>query len=104
MTLDDLLAIRPVDPAYLEQELHEMHQEARLYQLKQLRKNTGLTQAQLAQRLGVSQHRVSQIENGDLTNAKVDTLKKYLEALGASIVITAEDSNGQSLKLLATAS
>ncbi|MDO4252134.1 MAG: helix-turn-helix transcriptional regulator [Rothia sp. (in: high G+C Gram-positive bacteria)] len=102
MTLDDMLTIRPVDSAYMEQELKEMREETRLYQLKELRKNTGLTQSQLAQRLGVSQHRISQIENGDLTNTKVETLKKYLEALGTSINITAESPNGQSLKLLAT--
>lgn len=101
MTLDEMLALRPVDPTYIEQELKEMREETRLYRLKELRKNTGLTQSQLAQRLGVSQHRISQIENGDLANTKVETLKKYLEALGASITITAESPNGQSLKLLA---
>ncbi len=103
MTLDELLEIRPVDPEIIRQGVEEMKAEARLYQLRELRKDVGLTQAQVAKRLGVSQHRVSQIENGDLPNVKIDTLKKYLEALGTSINISVESPNGQSFKLLTSA-
>ncbi|MBF0807743.1 XRE family transcriptional regulator [Rothia nasimurium] len=103
MTLDELLKIHPVDPEYIEQELQEMRAETRLYQLRELRKDTGITQAQLAERLGVSQHRVSQIENGNLPNVKIETLQKYLEALGTSITISVEIPNGQSLKILTSA-
>lgn len=102
MTLDEFLEQHPVDQAYLEQEVKEMQAETRLYQLKELRKELGLTQVQLAERLGVSQHRVSQIENGDLS-VRVDTLKKYFEALGTSLTISVESPNGQSFKILASA-
>jgi transcriptional regulator with XRE-family HTH domain len=44
-----------------------MRAEQRGYQLAELRKNTGLTQAQVAAVMGVSQARVSQIEHGKVT-------------------------------------
>ena len=47
--------------------------EQRGYQLAQLRKNTGLTQAQVAAVMGVSQARVSQIKHGKVT--EVDAIR-----------------------------
>lgn len=50
-----------------------MRAEQRGYQLAQLRKNTGLTQAQVAAVMGVSQARVSQIEHGKVTGTIAST-------------------------------
>jgi transcriptional regulator with XRE-family HTH domain len=61
--------------------------EQRGYQLGQLRKNTGLTQAQVAAVMGVSQARVSQIEHGKVTEA--DALYRYVEALGGTVDVVA---------------
>ena len=48
-----------------------------------LREQTGLTQAQLADRIGVGQCRVSKIERGDLEeDSKIGTIRLYLEAVG----------------------
>ena len=55
-----------------------MRAEQRGHQLAQLRKNTGLTQAQVAAVMGVSQARVSQIEHGKVT--EVDAIRGYVEA------------------------
>jgi predicted XRE-type DNA-binding protein len=57
------------------------------YQLAQLRKNTGLTQAQVAAMMGVSQARVSQIEHGKVT--EVDAIRGYVEALGGTVDVVA---------------
>ena len=51
------------------------------------REQAGLTQAQLAERIGVGQRQVSKIENGDIDNAKVSTIRNYLEAVGGSMAI-----------------
>jgi DNA-binding XRE family transcriptional regulator len=61
--------------------------EQRGYQLAQLRRNTGLTQAQVAAVMGVSQARVSQIEHGKVT--EVDAVRGYIEALGGTVDVIA---------------
>jgi DNA-binding XRE family transcriptional regulator len=61
--------------------------EQRGYQLAQLRRNTGLTQAQVAAKMGVSQARVSQIEHGKVT--EVDAIRGYVEALGGTVDVLA---------------
>ena len=58
------------------------------HHLKELRKAIGKTQAEVAHLLGVSQSRVSQIENGDLAAMELDTLRAYAAALGGHLDIT----------------
>ena len=47
------------------------------HHLKELRKAIGKTQVEVAQLLGVSQSRVSQIENSDLEAMELETLRAY---------------------------
>lgn len=61
--------------------------EVRAYRLRELREQAGLTQAELATRIGVGQRQVSKIENGDLENTKISTIRGYLEAVGSSLTI-----------------
>ncbi len=61
--------------------------EQRGHQLAQLRRNTGLIQAQVAAMMGVSQARVSQIEHGKVT--EVDAIRGYVEALGGTVDVVA---------------
>jgi predicted XRE-type DNA-binding protein len=65
----------------------EMRAEQRGYQLAHLRKNAGLTQAQVAVLMGVTQARVSQIEHGKIT--EVDAIRGYVEALGGTVDVIA---------------
>jgi predicted XRE-type DNA-binding protein len=65
----------------------EMRAEQRGYQLAQLRKNAGLTQAQVAAMMGVTQARVSQIEHGKIT--ELDAIRGYVEALGGTVDVIA---------------
>jgi DNA-binding XRE family transcriptional regulator len=58
------------------------------HHLKELRKAIGKTQAEIAQILGVSQSRVSQIENGDIEAMELETLRAYATALGGHVDIT----------------
>jgi predicted transcriptional regulator len=44
-----------------------------------------ITQVELAQRLNVSQNRVSRIEHGDIDRAQLDTLRRYVEAVGGTL-------------------
>ena len=82
MTLKDFVAEHPVDRERVDAHKERMPAEVRAYRLRELREQAGLTQQQLADRIGVSQRQVSKIEHGDIDNAKVGTIRGYLEAVG----------------------
>jgi DNA-binding XRE family transcriptional regulator len=58
--------------------------------LAEIRKHRRITQQDLAQTLGVSQSRVSQIERQGVDDTVVSTLAAYVEALGARILVVAD--------------
>ena len=58
--------------------------------LGEIRRHLGLTQAVVAQRMGVRQERVSAIERGDPAVSRVSTLAAYVEALGGRLDVTVE--------------
>jgi DNA-binding XRE family transcriptional regulator len=60
-------------------------------QLADIRKQLGLTQTQLAEAAGLSQARISQIENGSATN--LETLRAYVAGLGGHLDIVARIGN-----------
>jgi phage shock protein A len=62
--------------------------------LAEQRIRLGLTQAEVAQRMGVRQERVSAIERAQPGATEVRTLAAYVEALGGRLRITAEFSGG----------
>jgi DNA-binding XRE family transcriptional regulator len=71
------------------------HTEASIsaFHLAEERKRLGLTQRQVAEMMGVSPGRVSQIETGDLDVNEVATLSRYARALGARMRIIFDYGN-----------
>jgi DNA-binding XRE family transcriptional regulator len=67
--------------------------QVRAHRLAELRKRRGLTQRQVAQSMGVTVGRVSQIENGEL--AGIDVLDRYVTALGGDLQIVANFGDEQ---------
>jgi DNA-binding XRE family transcriptional regulator len=59
-----------------------MLDDARGWRLAEMRKRRGMTQEQVAVRMGVSVARVSQIERGDVSTQ--DVLNRYVSALGGT--------------------
>ena len=57
------------------------------YQLAEIRKASGLTQADVAKSLGVSQARISKIEHGDISG--IDIIRAYVNALGGTVELVA---------------
>jgi DNA-binding XRE family transcriptional regulator len=57
------------------------------HQLAEMRATAGLTQAELAEALGVSQARVSKIEHGEISG--IDVVRAYVPALGGSSDVVA---------------
>jgi DNA-binding XRE family transcriptional regulator len=62
-------------------------------QLAEIRQQLGMTQNQLAEATGLSQARISQIENGDAVGLK--TLRSYVTGLGGHLDIVARIGNIQ---------
>lgn len=89
-SLEELLQARPVDRQRVDAHKKQMLEEARAYRLRELREASALTQVELAHRLQVSQNRVSRIEHGDIERAQVDTLRRYVEAVGGKLRIEVE--------------
>ena len=87
LSLKDFVAEHPVNRERVAAHKERMLAETRAYRLRELREAAGLTQAQLAERIGVGQRQVSKIEHGDLDNAKVGTIRNYLEAVGGGLSI-----------------
>lgn len=54
--------------------------------MMEARKQAGLTQAQLAERLGVQQARISKLENGN-NDRTIDSVVAYLTAVDAELLI-----------------
>lgn len=57
------------------------------HQLAEMRKTAGLTQAELADALDVSQTRISKIEHGEVSG--IDIVRAYVAALGGTVDIVA---------------
>lgn len=67
-------------------------------ELVQLRRNAGLTQGDLAERMGVSQQAISKFERYD-SDPKLSTARRYANAVGALIEHRVERDRGQSIVL-----
>ncbi|RLP76551.1 helix-turn-helix domain-containing protein [Mycetocola tolaasinivorans] len=87
MSLEALLRERPVDRENVNAHKRRMSAAIRAYRLRELREASSLTQVELAARLDVSQNRISRLENGDIERAQVDTLRRYVEAVGGELRI-----------------
>jgi len=88
-TYEEQLAHRPVDEARVEALAKKMRQQVRTYRLREIRAAQDITQDDLAKQLKVSQNRISQLEHGDVDRSQIDTLRRYVEALGGTLSIEA---------------
>ena len=57
------------------------------------RERAGITQDELAKRIGTKQPAISRLERGGFSKATVETLHKIAEALDAKLVIKMESKN-----------
>src|SRR5215210_8036493 len=77
--------------------------------LVEARQDAGLTREQMAERLGVSVRRVSQIENHGYDACTLATLRRYVQALGVGLMLQVSvqaapaDRHGERLDSLAPA-
>lgn len=76
-----------LDAAGADDRVNEIEDELRLaIGLTNLREQAGLSQRELAERIGVSQPRVAAIERS--RNITINVLEQYVDALGGSLEVT----------------
>ncbi|WP_433050555.1 XRE family transcriptional regulator [Dactylosporangium sp. CS-033363] len=64
--------------------------EVRAFRLAEVRRNRSLTQREVADAMGVSGPRISDVERGKLDVVSISVLRAYVEALGGRLKVTAE--------------
>jgi DNA-binding XRE family transcriptional regulator len=80
--------VHPDDRAAVEAARQRRVLEVRAEYLTEMRKKAGMTQAEVAEAMGVSQQRVSAIESGSV--AELATLAEYIRALGGELKVIAD--------------
>jgi len=96
----DALASGQISEQALDQARAERDAYVTGYRLAELRAKTGLTQAQVASAMGVSQARVSAMERGDVRSLTVASVLAYITALGGRVRIVASlDDTDVTLRL-----
>ena len=63
-----------------------MKKQSIISQLRALRKQRGMTQRELAEKIGQTQQRIAEIESGEFSPS-LDTLKPILKVLDAELVL-----------------
>ena len=94
-SLDDYLAKRGITNEQMEQARSATSAYVDAHALRQARNEGGMTQVELAHAMGVSQNRVSRMERGDITAMSIDSIRRYIEALGGKISLAADLPTGR---------
>jgi DNA-binding XRE family transcriptional regulator len=80
--------VHPDDRPAVEEARQKRTLQIRGEYLTEMRKKAGMTQAEVAEAMGVSQQRVSAIESGSV--AELATLADYIRALGGELKVIAD--------------
>jgi predicted XRE-type DNA-binding protein len=89
-------ALALADPQFKAIYKEEAAQKELWLQLVEARKTTGLTQEQVAGRMGVTQAQVARIEKRGYDNYTLRTLRRYLDALGSHFMLRIAVEDGLS--------
>ena len=90
-TLKEHITERMKDPEF-RKAWHDLDPEFELLEsLLKAREKEGITQAELARRIGTKQSAISRLERGAFSKATVETLKKIAEALDRKLVIKLQE-------------
>jgi ribosome-binding protein aMBF1 (putative translation factor) len=86
----------PVLPGFREMALRRMSDERRrlVADLTEQRRSAGLSQTEVAARMGTSQSAVARLESGD-ADVRVSTLERYAAAIGSQLAWQTQPGNPQ---------
>ena len=94
-SLSSYLEKRGITDAQMEAARRDTREMIEAYNLREARKACNLTQVELAHAMGVSQNRVSRMENGDIRTMSLESIKRYVEAIGGTLLLIADLPTGQ---------
>jgi predicted XRE-type DNA-binding protein len=83
----DLRAKGRFDDEKVQANMERLRSEIRMHRPTEIREALGITQQFLAEQIGISQSRVSQIERGELEHTEVATLRSYFRELGGEVEV-----------------
>lgn len=78
------------EAAEVEKRTATLLSEVRAHRLAEVRKRQKMTQTSVDRALGVTQGRISAIENGAINRSEVETLAAYVAALGGRLKLVAD--------------
>jgi len=94
-TLKEYIAEQMKDPAF-KKAWHDLDPEFELLEsMLKAREKAGISQSELARRMGIKQPALSRLERGGISKASVETLKKIAKALGARLVLKLESKKAK---------
>lgn len=88
--------LKQVDPEIVRSAKAQADQEIFEWRLARLREQLELSQAELAELMGISQPSVANLEKRG-SEIKLSSLKRYVEAMGGKLTIDIELPDGQHL-------
>ncbi len=92
---DEYWAKQMADPEFRRIYEEESQKKELWLQLVEARQASGLTQADLARRLGVSQAQVARIEKRGYDSYTLNTLRRYVDALGSDFFLEVRVRRGR---------
>ncbi|MDY0137725.1 MAG: XRE family transcriptional regulator [Thiomicrospira sp.] len=90
--LADLL--QKIDPAIVEAAQNQAEEDVLAWRLAYLREQLALSQVEMAERLGISQPSVANLEKRG-HEVKLSSLKRYVEALGGKLSLDVQLPDGR---------
>lgn len=96
MSIREYARQRGLDASAIREEKSALEARVEAYELAEARRAAGITQRELAEAIGVSQKRISELEHGRTAKMQVGTLERYARGIGGklSIVIEFPDKDG----------
>lgn len=91
--------LTPEREAKIAESTEHLLAEVRACQLADVRRQHQLTQVQVAEAMGVSQSRVSELEHGAVASTEVSTLRRYIEAIGGRLRVVVEFDDAEPVAL-----
>ncbi len=86
-TLKDHIQTKMKNPGFKEA-WHDLDDEFELLEnIIKARESAGLTQEELAKKIGTKQPALSRLERGGFQKANIETLRKIADALGVKLII-----------------
>ncbi|MDO5043030.1 MAG: XRE family transcriptional regulator [Slackia sp.] len=93
--LQAYLVKRGIDEGLMRDARAKTASKCEAYALRQARKAAGMTQVEIARIMGVSQNRVSKMENGDIAVMSIESVRRYIEAIGGTVSLVADLPTGR---------